>query len=118
MDKIIIKEAKFMCNIGVTREERRKKQKVLVDIELFLDTKKAAKTDSIKDTINYSYAYGLIKKMAERKEYSLIEAMAEGIAKGILHSFKIPKVLVRIKKPKALADRNVKYAAVEVIREK
>ena len=53
MDKIIIKDAKFLCNIGMSSEERRKKQEIFVDIELFLNTKKAAQTDDIKDTVNY-----------------------------------------------------------------
>ena len=118
MDKIIIKEAKFSCNIGVTEKERGKKQEIFIDAEIFFYTKKPGKTDKIGDTLNYSEIYDLIKKTTEDKEYKLIEAMAENIAEEILGNFSANAVLVRVKKPSALADRNVKYAAVEIIRTK
>ena len=118
MDKVIIKEAQFMCNIGVSKEERAKKQNIVVDVELFLNLEKASSTDDIKHTINYSEIHSLMKDIAEEKEYKLIEALAENIAKEILNKFSVKKVRVRIKKPEALANRNVKYVAVEILRKK
>lgn len=122
MDKIIIKEAHFMCNLGVPNEERKKKQEIIVDVELFLNAEKMAlpffPSDDIKSTIDYSKAYNLIKQTVEGKEYRLIEAIAENLANKILDKFPVKQALVRVKKPKALAGRNVKYAAVEIIRDK
>ena len=120
MDKIIIKSANFLCNIGITPEERGKKQEIIVDAELFLDMKKMPKpfflSDDIKKTVNYSEVYELIKSIAENKEYHLIETLAENIAKAVLNKFPVKEVLVRVKKPKALADRNVEYVAVEIMK--
>lgn len=118
MDKIIIKNACFLCNAGVSQEERRKKQEIFIDIELFLDIKKVSQTDDINKAINYSTIHNSIKNLIENKEYKLIEAIAEDIAKNILENFAISEVLVRIKKPQALADRNVSYVGVEIIRAK
>lgn len=118
MDKIIIKGACFLCNIGLSSKERSKKQEIFIDIELFLDIKKAAKTDNIEDTVNYSEVYELIKDLVEAHEIKLIETLVENIAKDILNKFSVEKVLVRIKKPKALANKDVKYVVVEIIREK
>ena len=116
MDKIIIKEAQFRCNIGVSKEERAKKQNIVVDAELFFGIKKSSSTDDIKHTINYSQIHSLIKNIAEKKEYKLIETLAENIAKGILNNYTIKKVIIRVKKSKALAKKNVRYAAVEITR--
>lgn len=116
MDKIIIKDARFLCNIGVSKEERREKQKIFVDVELFVDAKKPSQKDDIEDTINYSEVYNLTKKAIEMRDYKLIETMAENIANKILVGFPVKKVLIRIKKPEAL--KNAKYAAVEIVREK
>lgn len=116
MDKIIIKGAQFRCNIGVSKEERAKKQNIVVDAELLLGIKKAASTDDIKHTINYSEIHSLIKDIAEKKEYRLIETLAENIAKGILKNSPAKKVFIRVKKPMALAKKNVRYAAVEITR--
>lgn len=115
MDKIILKNAKFMCNIGVTEKERKKKQKILIDAELFLNLKKASYKDNIKNTINYSEVYESIKNVVVKKEYRLIEALAENIAKEILSNYPVKKVMVRVKKPEALG-KNVGYAAVEIKR--
>ena len=118
MDKIIIKEARFSCNIGVSQKERKKKQEIAVDAQLFLDAKKAAQTDDIKYAVNYSEVHDLIKNIIGMKKYKLAESIAENIARGILNEFPVQKVIVKVKKPEALADRNVKYAAVEIIRKK
>ena len=118
MDKIIIKEARFLCNIGVSKKERNEKQEIISDVELSLDVRKASQTDNIKYAVNYSEVYSLLKNIAEKKEYKLIETMAEDIAKEILNKFSVENVLIKIKKPDALADKNVKYTAVEIIRGK
>ena len=118
MDKIIIKEARFPCNIGVSRKERKEKQEIIIDAELFLNIKKASKTDKIIYAVNYSEVHDLIKNIVESKKYKLIEAMAENVAEEILNKFSVNKVLVRVKKPEAFANRNAKYAAVEITRNK
>lgn len=118
MDKLIMQDAQFLCNIGVSPKERKLKQEIIIDAELFLDAKKAAQKDNIKNAVNYSEVYGLIKKTVEGKKYKLIETMAEDTARGILKNFDIRKVLIRIGKPSALAGKNVKYLAVEILRGK
>lgn len=120
MDKIIIKDARFLCNIGVAERERRKKQEIFIDVELFLDIKKMAKpfflSDDLKNTVNYLDVYTSIKRIVEEKGYKLIEALAENVAYKILQNFNVSKVVVRIKKPNALADKKVKYVAIEIMR--
>lgn len=116
MDKIIIKNAKFGCNIGVSKKEKKKKQEIIFDIELFLSIKKAS--DDINHTVNYSKVCKSIKKLTNKKEFNLIETIAEETAKMILENFDIKKVLVRVKKPKALKEFRADYACVEIARKK
>src|SRR3989344_7540758 len=98
MDKITIKDASFPCNVGVSSKERSRKQDILIDVELFLDTKKAAGTDDIKHTINYAQVHKLVGSIVRARRYKLIETIAESIAKKILENFNVGKVVVRIKK--------------------
>ena len=107
-----------MCSIGVSQEERARKQNIFVDAELFLNFMKASYTDDIKHTVDYLEIHSLIKKIAEKKKYKLIEALAGNIAEGILKNYQVKKVIVKVKKPKALSKKNVKYAAVEITRSK
>lgn len=118
MDQIIIKEAKFLCNLGCTEEERKNKQEIIIDLELFTDIKKSARSKKLEDAINYAEVHSVMKQVIEKKEYILIETLAELLSQKILERFNVKQVLVRLKKPQALADRNVKYAALEIVREK
>lgn len=113
MDKIIVRDAVFFCNIGVSPKERSRKQKIFADIEVFFDTRKAAQKDDLKFTINYSDVFSLVKNIAEKKEYRLIETLANKIAEGILDKFDAKKVNVGVRK----ALPNFK-PAVEIAREK
>jgi len=116
MDKIIIDDARFLVNIGVTGKERGKKQSIIIYAELYLDTRKAAITNKLKDTADYIEVYEVIKAIAENKQFILIEALANELAKEILKKFDIKKVLLRVKKPSVLQNK-AKFAAIEIIRE-
>jgi len=115
MDKIIIKNLKLRVNIGLLDKERKKKQKVILDCELVKDLTKAGKSDSIKDTINYSLVCKTIKDHAN-KEYKTLEALAHNLAVIIKEQFRPNQVRLYIRKPKALRQYKTKYAAVEVVR--
>ena len=115
MDSIIIRDARFLCNVGVSAEERKKKQKILIDMELFLNLKKAAENDELKHTVNYSGVCSIVAKLIEKKEYKLIEAIAWDIAGVVLKEFNIKKAIVEVKKPGALHGM-ARYAAARIER--
>ena len=61
-DIIYIKDLRVKTIIGIFDWERKTKQEVSIDLEFPFDCKKAAKTDSIEDTIDYkAIAKGVIK---------------------------------------------------------
>ena len=70
-DAIIVKGARFSCNIGITDAEREKKQPLIIDIRAESDTSKAAKSKRLEDTINYSALHAETKKLIEGKEFIL-----------------------------------------------
>ena len=113
-DKIIIKNAKFLCNVGITKEERSAKQEILISIEMFCNTKKSVKTDDICDTVDYFKVHQYLKNLIENKEFNLVETIAQKSADLILKKFNVLKVVILIKKPKAIKD--VEYAGVEIKR--
>lgn len=115
MDKIMVKGAKFDVHIGVTEEERKIKQPIMVDITLFCNINPAASADDIAKTINYSHVCKQISTLLI-KEYNLIETVAERIAEEILVSFPVSTVEVCVKKPRAL--QIAEYTAVEIRRER
>ena len=54
MDKIVISSMDCVAAIGVTAEERTIRQRLSIDVEVLTDAAKAAVSDSLKDTLDYS----------------------------------------------------------------
>lgn len=116
MDKIFINDLLARSNIGVSEEERREKQDVIINLTLYTDLEKAGKSDRLEDTVNYRPLKGRILDIAESSRFKLIEALAERIAGICLSNQAVEKVKVSVEKPKAL--RFARSAAVEITRDK
>ena len=116
MDLINLEKARFTCRIGVSEEERQNPQEILVDLKVFFDTKKAAKTDLLSDTIDWSQIHLLLNDLLEKSEFKLIESAAEKIANCVLTKFPASQVIARVTKPLALRNKNVESASVEISR--
>ena len=81
-DIIYIKDLRVQTIIGIFGWEREVRQEVSIDLEISFDCKKAAKTDSIEDTIDYKKITKNIIKFVEGSSFQLQESLAEGIAKA------------------------------------
>ncbi len=99
-DRIFIKNLTVLSRIGFTDRERQRKQKVIVDLEIFVDLKDAGKTDDMDRTINYKEILEKVRKIASGREYKLLEHLAEEIASNLLESFAVERVDVTLKKAK------------------
>lgn len=117
-DKIIIQGARFLVHLGVSVEERKKKQTIIIDCELFYPLKNAGATDDLQHTLNYSEVHALLKRLVESHEWHLIEAIAEKSAMAVLQSFPVHGIHIVVKKPGALALKDVDYCAVDIMRKK
>lgn len=114
MDKIHINDLVARSIIGLKEEERQEKQEIIINITLFCDLKKAAKSDRLEDTVDYSQLQENILNMAENSKFHLLESLAEEIADICLKDKKIKQVKVSVQKPSAL--RFTKSAEVEIDR--
>ena len=99
-DKIILKDIKLECNLGVTQEEKQDTQPISIDLEISVDISKASQTDNIEDTINYSEIQKQIKQVVENNEFNLIEKLANDVAIQLLKENTIKKVKINVKKLK------------------
>lgn len=117
MDKIIMKHLGFYGYHGVLAEENTLGQKFFIDVELYVDLKKAGLSDNVNDTVSYAEVYEIIKDIVENKRYHLIEALAENIANTVLDTFEtIDEILVKISKPEAPVKGIFDYFAIEIRR--
>lgn len=104
---------------GLFPEENKLGQRFNVDVALFVDLKKAGKSDDMNDSIHYGHAYELIKGIVEGEAKKLVEAVAEKIADKLLTSFDLLEAIqVKVIKPDPPIPGHYQSVAVEIYREK
>ncbi len=107
MDTVFIENLRLDCRVGVTDEERRQSQKVLLDVTLSLDLSRAAATKDIEDTVDYREAKRLFSQFVSAGEFVLLESLAEGVAAVALDRFEVERVVVRVRKEKYSAEPSI-----------
>ncbi|HPI37771.1 MAG TPA: dihydroneopterin aldolase [Ignavibacteriaceae bacterium] len=96
---IRINKASFYAYHGVFRGEQNVGGKFEADIVIHTDFTGAAKTDRLKQTIDYEEVYKLLTKLAMNKKFYLIEALAAKIVEELFRNFvNILEVEVRVRK--------------------
>jgi len=98
VDTIVISDLEVRYCVGVTDEERRSPQRLLLTIEMRHDFAFAIKTDSVAHTVDYFAVSQALLKFGEGNEWKLIEKLAADLAQMILSRFKPASVTVEVKK--------------------
>ena len=102
MDKIFIHALKTETIVGIFDWERQVKQTVVVDVEFSADIAKAARSDSIDDTLNYKGVAKRVLAFVDESSFHLVETLAEQIAMLILEEFGVSWVSITLSKPGAI----------------
>lgn len=97
-DIIYLTDLRVETVIGIFDWERRIRQTVSIDLEMAVDIRRAAATDSIDDTLNYKAVAKRIIAFVEASEFQLVETLTERIAQIVLEEFQVPWVRVRLNK--------------------
>lgn len=117
MDQIIIENLETFGYHGVFEEEAFLGQKFIVSAVISLSTRKAGKTDDLKESLDYGEVCQTIKKLVENERYQLIERLAEEIAEKLLLTYsKMEKVEITVKKPWAPVLVSMDTVAVKIER--
>ncbi len=88
----------YDVRIGFHEFERHIRQRIVIDFEAETDWREAAQADRAKDIVDYYEANLRIGRLIEQKEYRLIEAVAEEVARLLILEFPIDRVRVRVTK--------------------
>jgi dihydroneopterin aldolase/D-erythro-7,8-dihydroneopterin triphosphate epimerase len=116
MDKILIKDLRLRCILGIDEFERREKQDVTINVVIWSNLTEAAKTDDIRKTVDYKEITKRIIRLVESSEFRLVETLAEKVAESCLEHARIQKVKVTVEKPGAL--RFARSVGVSILRKK
>jgi dihydroneopterin aldolase len=103
-DTIYIRDLVFDAIIGVLPIERTTPQPICINLEVTVDTRAAARSRDLKDTLDYAALAEAVKHLTIKAECLLVETLAAQIAELALAQPMASAVLVDINKPNALAD--------------
>lgn len=99
MDVVFIEKLILRGKHGVREHERNTEQEFLIDIAAECDTRSAAASDALEDTIDYGRFRDIAAEVVANNSFYLIERMADRIAERILEDVRISKVIVTVRKP-------------------
>ena len=101
VDRLAVRGIEAYGHHGVLDFERRDGQVFLVDLVLGLDTRPAARTDDLQDTVDYGSLVAAVKNAVETDPVDLIETLAQRIADLCLTDSRVQWTEVTVHKPDA-----------------
>ncbi len=112
---IRLQNAVFYAYHGVLSDEQSLGGKFQVDVELHCDLSGGAKSDNLKETVDYERVYDCIRGIVVGRKFLLLERLGSEIANGILSQFsKVERVVVRVRKPGAAVKGVIDHVEVEI----
>jgi len=97
---------------GVFAHERENGQEFVIDVSVWLDSRAAAASDDLAETVNYGVLAEEIVSAVERDPVDLIETVAERIASVVLTHPGVLRTRVTLHKPSA--PITVRFADVSI----
>ena len=116
LDRILIVDLMLRGRIGVSEDERRERQDIVINIVLHADLGQACRSDRLEDTVDYKAIKKKIIAFVENTTVQLVERLAEGIAEICLSDARVQRADVSVAKPGAL--RFARSVGVEITRER
>ena len=112
LDSIRLNQLEVSCIVGVYPSERLIPQPLILDLELFIDTRPAAQGGGLKASIDYAKLCGELEFLLKSCRFLLLEEAAEAICRYLLAPTltsipraRIDSVSLALSKPEALKGR-------------
>jgi dihydroneopterin aldolase len=116
LDRIVLRGVRCLLRIGVTPEERRKPQDCRVDVELEADLAHAARTDDVRDTIDYAAVFDVVRNLARDEEFALLERFAGRLEEELRRSTHAGALVIRVQKLRPPLPGVLDFVGVEIRR--
>lgn len=115
-DELSVTGIECFAHHGVFEFEKREGQTFVVDLVLGLDTRAAAASDDLADTVNYGSLVADVKAAVERDPVDLIETVVQRIADSCLTDSRVEWTRVTLHKPDAPIDATFSDVALTITR--
>jgi dihydroneopterin aldolase len=95
---VIVRGLELMCSIGIRREERERRQRVRISVELTAADDAAFPGDDRRKVINYERVVAAIRAIADSGHIDLCEGFAERICTACLADRRVARVRATVEK--------------------
>ena len=114
-DELTITGIECFGHHGVFDHERRDGQVFVIDLTLGVDTRAAAASDDLRDTVDYGSLVGRVKTAVESDPVDLIETLARRISVVALSDRRVEWVRVTVHKPDAPIEATFEDVALTIL---
>ena len=115
-DRLAVHGIEAFGHHGVFDSERRQGQLFKVDLVLGMDTRPAARSDDLQDTVDYGSLVMAVKAAVENDPVDLIETLAQRIAEVCLTDSRVLWTEVTVHKPDAPIEATFTDVALTILR--
>ena len=114
-DRIHLTGLSIPCIIGLYDWERKRKQKVVLDLSFPCDAKKASRSDRVEDAVDYKKIAKATQVFVGKSSYQLVETLAEELAAHLL-GLGLEAITLQVSKPGAI--RHAQNVSITLTRQK
>ena len=107
--KIYINNLILTASIGVYEEEKKNKQKIIVNLEILLSNDTEPQNDNLKETQDYSQFRKCVVDTVESQHFDLLEILTKKIHSSISKNKFVLGAKVKISKPDIFDNCEVAY---------
>ena len=111
--QIHIEQLKVFAKIGVLRAERRRRQRLVLNMTLWPARDLRDIKDAVTRTVDYSALCQETKNFVSRNSPKLLETLANDLAAHLLRKFRVRKISIEVRK---FVLKDAAYASVTVTR--
>ncbi len=115
-DRLTVRGLEVFGRHGVLDFERREGQVFVVDLTLGIDTRPAARSDDLQDTVDYGSLVSAVRAAIENDPVDLIETVAQRIADVCLSDPRVAWTEVTLHKPQAPVQATFSDIALTITR--
>ena len=102
--RFLLEGLDVMVRIGIYDAERLAPQRVIIDVELVLDTDTAPQSDDVSVTLNYDLIRNTVMDIVGRQHFDLQETLARALFDNLAKLPDVTGLRVRTAKPDAYDD--------------
>jgi dihydroneopterin aldolase len=117
-DRIFVEGIKFHGYHGLTRMERQIGVRLSVDVSLWIDLQRSARTDNVRHTLDYRKVHERVVAIGRGPSHKLLESFVAAVLDTLFDEFKADRIGVRVRKETPVLDGIVDSVGVELIRDR